>query len=191
MKKGLIAVIAVVAVVVMAFSWFIGTRNDLVSLQTEVELQQSQVQTTLQRRADLIPNLVSTVKAYAKHEETVYTEIAEARAKLSGSIEQGNIEEMSQASNQLESALSRLLIVVEKYPELQASEQFIALQDELAGTENRINVARQNYNESVAAYNKQIKLFPASIVASSSGFEPMEYFEADEKAQDAPVVNFD
>lgn len=188
MKKGLIGFIAVIALVVV---WFIGTQNNLVTLREDVKMQQSQIEIALQRRSDLIPNLVETVKGYAKHEETVFTEIAEARSKLSGSIKSGDLEGMSEANNALDSALSRLLVITENYPELQANEQFIGLQDELAGTENRIAVARNHYTDKVGIYNSQIQKFPTNIVASFGGFYPMPYFEADAKAQEVPVVNFD
>lgn len=186
--KMLIVILVVVAV--LAF-WFIGAQNNLVSLEEEVSLKYAQVETTLQRRSDLIPNLVETVKGYAKHEEEVFTQIAEARAKLAGSIEIGDIESINEANSQLDSALNRLLVITENYPELKANEQFVALQDELAGTENRITVARQNYNDTVAKYNKAIKMFPTSLVANMMGYEAAEYFEADDDAKDAPVVKFD
>lgn len=188
MKKVLISIGAVVLLLVF---WFFGTRNTLVSLKEEVEMQQSQVATTLQRRNDLIPNLVSTVKGYAAHEETVYTEIADARAKLAGSIQSGDIESINAASSELDSALGRLLAISESYPELQASEQFIALQDELAGTENRIAFARQSFNEKVKIYNTKIQSFPTNIVAGMSEFYPIPYFEASDGATEVPTVNFE
>lgn len=140
---------------------------------------------------DLIPNLVATVKGYANHEEAVFTEIADARSKLAGSIESGDMESISEANTALDSALSKLLAISENYPDLKASEQFIALQDELAGTENRIAVARQYYNEKLNTYNTKVQKFPSSIVAGMSGYYPMEYFEADEGAKEVPTVNFD
>ena len=185
------ALIAIALVLVLAVSWFFMTQNSFVTLKEDADMQQSQVETALQRRNDLIPNLVSTVKGYTKHEEKVFTEIAEARSKLSGSIENGNIEDISKANSNLSSALSRLLVITENYPELKANEQFTALQDELAGTENRISVARQYYNEKVKAYNSKIKRFPSSIVAGMSGYSPMKYFKADESAKKAPVVSFE
>lgn len=188
MKKASLAILAVVALVGF---WFFGAKNDLVSLAEDVKMQQSHVETTLQRRSDLIPNLVETVKGYAKHEKDVYTEIAEARSRLAGSIENGDIEGIGEANNALDSALGRLLAISENYPELKASEQFIALQDELSGTENRIAVARQYYNEKVRNYNTTIQRFPTSIVAGMSGYQPMKYFEADEAAKEVPKVNFD
>ena len=191
MKSGRSVLFGVIAVVILVAFWFFGTRNSLVSLKEDVEMQQSQIETTLQRRNDLIPNLVTTVKGYATHEKEVFTEIADARAKLSGSIESGNMESISEANNALDSALGRLLAISENYPELKASEQFIALQDELAGTENRISVARQYYNEKVKTYNTTVQSFPSSIIAGMSGYYPLQYFEADESAKKVPEVNFD
>lgn len=179
------------AVILIAVFWFFGTRNSLISLREDVEMQQSQVETTLQRRSDLIPNLVETVKGYATHEEEVFTEIANARSELAGSIESGDINSINEANNALDSALGRLLAISEDYPDLEASEQFIALQDELAGSENRIAVARQYYNEKVQTYNTTVQQFPTSIVAGMSGFYPMQYFEADEDAHEVPEVSFD
>lgn len=191
MKSGTKVLIGIGAVVLLAVFWFFGTRNSLVSLKEDVEMQQSQIETTLQRRSDLIPNLVATVKGYATHEEEVFTEIADARSKLAGSIASGDIESMNEANNALDSALGRLLAISEDYPKLEANEQFIALQDELAGTENRIAVARQYYNEKVKTYNATVQRFPTSIVAGMSGYYPMQYFEADESAKEVPEVNFD
>ena len=191
MKNGTKVLIGSGVVVVLILIWFFGTRNSLVSLKEEVEMQQSQIETTLQRRSDLIPNLVATVKGYANHEEKVFTEIAEARSKLAGSIKSGDMKSISEANDTLDSALSRLLAISENYPDLKASEQFIALQDELAGTENRISVARQYYNEKVKAYNTKVQSIPSSFIAGMSGYYPMQYFEADESAKKVPEVNFD
>lgn len=191
MKSGTKVLIVIGTVLLLVVFWFFGTRNNLVTLKENVEMQQAQVETTLQRRSDLIPNLVETVKGYVNHEEDVFTEIAEARSKLAGSIQSGDIESISEANNALDSALSRLLVISENYPKLQASEQFIALQDELAGTENRIAVARQYYNEEVRTYNTTIQKFPTSLIAGMNGYYPMPYFEADESAHEAPVVSFD
>lgn len=190
-KSNGLTLLVVIAIVVIIGGWFIGTRNSLVSLREDVDMQLSQVETTLQRRSDLIPNLVETVKGYASHEEEVFTEIADARARLSGSIESGDIEAIGEANNALDSALGRLLAISENYPNLQASEQFIALQDELAGTENRISVARQYYNESVRSYNTTVQMFPTSLIAGMNGFYPVPYFEADEGATEVPEVSFD
>ena len=190
MKNGTKVLIGSGVVVVLILIWFFGTRNSLVSLKEEVEMQQSQIETTLQRRSDFIPNLVATVKGYANHEEKVFTEIAEARSKLAGSIKSGDMKSISEANDTLDSALSRLLAISENYPDLKASEQFIALQDELAGTENRISVARQHYNEKVNTYNTEVQKFPTSIVAGMSGYYPLQYFEADEAAKEVPKVDF-
>lgn len=191
MKTKTKVLIVIGIVLLLVGFWFFGTRNSLVSLKEDVEMQQSQIETTLQRRNDLIPNLVATVKGYANHEEAVFTEIADARSKLAGSIESGDMESISEANTALDSALSKLLAISENYPDLKASEQFIALQDELAGTENRIAVARQYYNEKLNTYNTKVQKFPSSIVAGMSGYYPMEYFEADESAKEVPTVNFD
>lgn len=183
--------IGILAIIFVIAFWFFGTRNSLISLKEDVEMQQSQVETTLQRRSDLIPNLVETVKGYATHEEEVFTEIANARSELAGSIKSGDINSINEANNALDSALGRLLAISENYPDLEASEQFTALQDELAGSENRIAVARQYYNEKVQTYNTTVQRFPTSIIASINGFYPMQYFEADEDAHEVPEVSFD
>lgn len=188
-SKGIFVGIGIVVLIVVF--WFFGTRNSFVSLKENVEMQQSQVETTLQRRSDLIPNLVETVKGYASHEEEVFTEIAEARSKLAGSISSGDIEAINEANSELDSALGRLFAISESYPDLEASDQFIALQDELAGTENRIAVARQYYNEAARDYNVKVQKFPASIIAGISGYYPVPYFEADEGASEVPKVSFD
>ena len=191
MKKSLIALIVVCAILFLTVAWGIGTRNSFVSMAEEVRLEAAQVETQLQRRNDLIPNFVNTVKGYAAHEEEVYTAIAEARSKLAGAIKNEDVEGINEANSELDSALSRLLVVVEKYPELKANENFVALQDELAGTENRIAIARENYNTTAATYNKEIKMFPGSLIANLCGLTEAEYFEASEEAKDAPVVNFE
>lgn len=189
MKKYSILIVG--AILLVLGLAFITTQNSLISLEQDVQMQKSQIETNLQRRSDLIPNLVATVKGYTAHEEKVYTEIAEARTKLAGSIESGNIEDISAASNELDNALGRLLAVAEAYPELKASEQFIALQDELAGTENRIAVSRQYYNEKVKAYNTYVGSFPSSIIAGLLGYRPLPYFEASSTAHEVPTVTFD
>ena len=185
----ILAVVAVVAILIFAIiASLVGTYNGLVEKQAEVDQKFAQVQTVLQRRSDLIPNLVSTVKGYAAHEESVYTAIADARAALSGAK---TPEELSEANGELDSAISRLLVVVENYPDLKASANFTALQDELAGAENRISTERGRYNEAVKEYNTAIRKFPNNIFAGMFGFTAADYFEADEGAQKAPEVNFD
>ncbi len=186
-----VVLLCISGAIILTTFWFLSTQNNLVSLKEDVEMQKSQIETTLQRRSDLIPNFVATVKGYAAHEEKIYTEIADARYKLTGSIETGNIERMIEANDALNSSISKLLAISENYPELKSSEQFVALQDELAGTENRITVARQYYNEKVKTYNTSVKRFPSSIVAKAKGFSPIQYFEADENSKTVPEINFD
>ena len=190
MKKSTGIFVGIGVVVLIVVFWFFGTRNSFVSLKEDVEMQQSQVETTLQRRSDLIPNLVETVKGYASHEEEVFTEIAEARSKLAGSISSGDIEAINEANSELDSALGRLLAISESYPDLEASDQFIALQDELAGTENRIAVARMDYNESVKSLNAKIRTFPTSIIANFANIKSRDYFEVDEQEKAVPTVDF-
>lgn len=190
MKKNktlIIVLVVVFAVVAVLVGWGVGTRNGLVEKREAVTEAQSAVEVFLQRRADLIPNLVSTVKGYQVHEKEVYTELANARAALSGAKTVG---EMDAANEQLSSALSRLLIVVENYPELKANEQFQYLMDELAGTENRIAKARDSYNEVAREYNTKIQKFPTSMIASMGHFDKAEYFKASADAQKVPEVKF-
>lgn len=180
------------AVVVVVLAILVGSvvssYNGLVDTREQVTAAQANVETYLQRRADLIPNLVSTVKGYASHEEEVYTALADARAALAGA---DTVDEMNEANAALDSALSRLLVVVENYPELKADSQFINLQDELAGSENRIAQARKDYNEIAQNYNTKIQKFPTVILANLFGFDAAEYFEATEESQTVPSVNFD
>ena len=190
MKKSTITLIVIGVLVAIIAIWGVSTRNSMVSAYEDVQNKASAIETQLQRRSDLIPNFVATVKGYATHEEEVYTAIADARAKLSGAIENDDIASVSEANSELDSALSRLLVVVENYPELKANENFIALQDELAGTENRIAKAREDYNDEVKSYNKKIKSFPNSIIANMGGFDEAVYFEAAEGAKEVPTVEF-
>ncbi len=187
MKKGLIVLLAVLAVVGLFAGLIVGSYNGLVDKQATLDEQNAAIQTQLQRRMDLIPNLVSTVKGYAAHEEEVYTAIADARSALAGA---NSVAEQAQANSALDSALSRLLVVVENYPELKANQNFIQLQDELAGTENRISRAREEYNAAAKAYNSKIRRFPSNLIAAMFGFEKADYFEASQGAQNAPVVEF-
>lgn len=189
MKKKTVVILSIAAIIVVVLiSSIVSSYNSIVTMETEVETKQSEIGTQLQRRSDLIPNLVSTVKGYAAHEEEVYTAIADARSKLAGA---NNVEEMSEADSELSSAISRLLVVVENYPELKANENFIALQDQLEGTENRIAVARNDYNESAKEYNTKIRKFPTNIIAGMFGFEKVDYFEAEKGAEKAPEVSFE
>ena len=182
-----IVIVVIIVLIALVVGGAVSSYNNLVGLSEEVAAGQSQIQTQLQRRADLIPNLVNTVKGYAAHEEEVYTAVAEARTQL---LSAGTIGEQAEADQALSSALSRLLAISESYPELKANENFINLQDELAGTENRIAVARKDYNELAQTYNSTIKKFPKNLFAGMFGFEPVEYFEADADAQDVPEVSF-
>ena len=184
-----VALAVIVGIALICILYSISTKNTFISMREDINEQQANVEVALQRRADLIPNLVATVKGYATHEEKVFTEIAEARSKLAGSINSGNLNEISAANDELSSALSRLLVLKESYPELKANENFIALQDELAGTENRIAIARRDYNDLVSKYNKKNQKFPASIIANSNGFEKVDYFKSQEGSNIAPSVD--
>ncbi len=183
-----VALAVIVGIALICILYSISTKNTFISMREDINEQQANVEVALQRRADLIPNLVATVKGYATHEEKVFTEIAEARSKIAGSINSGNLNEISAANDELSSALSRLLVLKESYPELKANENFIALQDELAGTENRIAIARRDYNDLVSKYNTKIQKFPASIIANSNGFEKVDYFKSQEGSNIAPSV---
>lgn len=186
-SKGIYALIAVIAVVILLAVWMISSYNGLVSLSSTVTQQQSNIDADLQRRADLIPNLVATVKGYAAHETDAIKQVTDARAKLAGAKTNPD---KAAASDQLDNALNRLLVVVENYPNLKANENFLALQDELAGTENRIKTARRDFNTSVNNYNVKARSFPTNIVAGMFGFKQAEYFQAAEKAKEAPTVSF-
>jgi LemA protein len=192
MGKGLIALIVVIVIigfVVLVFlGQYVSVRNTLVSKNEAVKSAWSQVDIVLQRRADLIPNLVETVKGYAQQEQTVFGEIAKARSAL---LSAGSPQEKIAANNQLDGALGRLLLVVENYPNLKSNENFLRLQDELAGTENRIAVERKRYNDTLQDYNTYVQQFPHNIFAAWAGFKPNEaYFTASEGSRVAPKVNF-
>ena len=187
-----IAVIAVVILLLLALvfgSMYVGRRNQMVVKREAINASWAQVDVVLQRRADLIPNLVETVKGFAQHEEKVFGDIAAARSALIGAKTPAD---KIAANGALDSALSRLLVITENYPQLKSNENFLRLQDELAGTENRIAVERRRYNEVVQDYNTFIALFPNSLVASIGGFTRNDaYFKTDEGARTAPKVNFD
>lgn len=188
MKKGLL-VFGIIVLILIAFAGFaVSNYNGLVTTRENIDTQLANIDTQLQRRNDLIPNFVNTVKGYASHESEVFGAVADARAKLAGA---NTPAEMAQADNEMTSALSRLLLVVENYPELKADTQFTALSDELAGTENRIAVARRDYNAAAKEYNITIQRFPKAIFANLFGFEKADYFQAAEGADQAPAVNFD
>jgi len=187
--KGALIVVGVIILIILIFGGMLmSTRNELVQEREAINAAWSQVDVALQRRADLIPNLVATVKGYATQEKSVFDDIANARAALGGAR---TPQDKINANTQLDSALSRLLVVVENYPQLRSSESFNRLMDELAGTENRINVERRKYNEVVKDYNTSIQLFPKNIAASMFGFQREDaYFKADVGARTAPKVQF-
>jgi LemA protein len=195
MKKGtkitlIIAAIVVAILLVVGlgfFSYIVGTYNSLVKKDEGVKASWAQVENQLQRRMDLIPNYVETVKGYARHEREVFIEVTEARAKVAGSVTPS---QQIEANTELSAALSRLLLVVERYPDLKANQNFIRLQDELAGTENRIAVERMRYNETVRDYNVYIRRFPNNILAGIFGFGRATLFEAPEEAKEPPKVQF-
>lgn len=186
-----IVLVIVVVLILLAFIFggkYVGIRNELVTQKNTIEGTWSEVDVQLQRRADLIPNLVNTVKGYATQEKDVFTNIANARAALAGAK---TPQEKIAANGQLDSALGRLLVVVENYPQLKSNENFMRLQDELAGTENRIAVSRRRYNEAIQTYNTTLEKFPNNIVASMSGFARNDaYFKTDAAAKVAPKVAF-
>lgn len=187
MRKVLGPIAGIIILLVVLGILFVPSYNKFVTQEENVDQAYAQVENQLQRRLDLIPNLVNTVKGFASHEKEVLGDIADARSRLAGA--QGP-EEQADADAALSGALSRLLVVVENYPELKADANFRQLMDELSGTENRIGVARQDYNNEVATYNRQVKRFPGKIVATVFGFEEKEYFKADAAANEAPKVDF-
>ncbi len=187
MKKTLIPIIGVIAIVALVAAMIVPSYNGFVNLEEDVNQSYAQIENQLQRRLDLIPNLVETVKGFANQEQEVISSITEARSKLAGA---NTVQEQANADAELSGALSRLLVVVENYPDLKSSENFQQLSDELAGTENRIAVARQDYNGSVTEFNRKVRSFPGNMIAGVFGFDEKEYFEADPDAIDAPEVDF-
>jgi len=192
-----IALGAIAVVVVAAFMWGVGVNNRLVQLDEGVRSAWSQVENQYQRRADLIPNLVETVKGYANQEQDVFIGVAEARAKVSQMTVTKEVlndpqafAKFQAAQDQLGSALSRLLVVSENYPQLKSNENFMNLQTQLEGTENRITVERKRFNDVVQSYNTTIRQFPVSFIASMRGFNEKPYFQAKEGAENAPQVKF-
>jgi LemA protein len=184
---GIIGALLLIAAIALGGT-FVSRRNEMVAQKEAIKAAWAQVDNVIQRRADLIPNLVNTVKGYATHEQKVFEEIASARAQLAGAR---NPAERIAANSRLDGALSRLLVVAENYPNLKADQQFLRLQDELAGTENRIAVERRRYNEAVQQYNTNIQIFPNSLVASISGFQREDaYFKAEGTAREVPKVDF-
>ena len=197
MRAGLIALIVVVVVIVGIVSWANSFQNRQVGLEQDVNEKWAQVQNVYQRRADLIPNLVETVKGFAAQERTVLTEVTQARASATSiklTPEALNdpqaMAKFQAAQNQLSGALSRLLVTVERYPELKSNQNFLTLQSQLEGTENRITVERQRYNTAVREYNTRLRIFPGSLVAGMMGFKPKAFFEAAPGSETAPKVKF-
>ena len=188
MKKGIAILIAVLAVIGIIIGIISGSYNGLVNQQEEVENKQSVISVQLQRRADLIPNFVNTVKGYSDYEQKTYTAVTEARNAVAGAKTAG---EQTKAAEQLDSAISVWVnAVTEAYPELKANENYKALQDELAGSENRIATARKDYNDAAKAYNSSVRRFPKNIIAGMFGFEKADFFNADSSAQTVPSVEF-
>lgn len=193
MKKQTWIIIAAVAAIGM---WLMSTYNGLVSEDEEVKKVWGNVEASYQRRADLIPNIVSTVKGYATHEENTLKEVVEARSKATSiqlnadDLDEESMKKFQEAQAQLQGALSRLMAVSEAYPDLKANEQFMQLQSQLEGTENRINEARKTYNEAVKPYNEKVRMFPGNIVAGLFGFKVKSEFQADADAKNAPKVQF-
>ena len=186
--KTLLIILGIVALlIIIPYSYLKGTYNTLVTMEETVKGAWAQVENQLQRRYDLIPNYVETVKGYAAHEKEVFVQVTEARSKVGNA---NTVNEKIEANNQLSSALSRLMVVVEQYPQLKANANFIRLQDELAGTENRIAVERRRFNEAVRAYNTKIRTFPTNMVAGMFGFEKAEFFQVPKERQEAPNVKF-
>jgi LemA protein len=199
MKKFLIVLGILVVLVAVGVMWFVGVRNQLVELEEQVNESWSQVENVYQRRADLIPNLVATVKGYAVHEQDTLQKVIEARAQatqVSGQAMQNALNDpesfakFQAAQGALSSALSRLMVVVERYPELKANKNFLELQSQLEGTENRIAVERRRFNEVARAYNVKIRRFPEAFAASFFGFSARPYFESEQGAERAPEVDF-
>jgi LemA protein len=189
MKKTLLIVLVVLFIVIVVPFFFLkGTYNSLVTMDEGVKAAWAQVENQLQRRYDLIPNLVETVKGFAAQEKEVFIKVTEARSRVGGA---GTVGQKIEANNQLSSALARLLVVVERYPELKSNTNFLRLQDELAGTENRIAVERRRYNEAVKAFNIRIRRFPTNLIAGMFGFEKAAFFEVPKERQETPQVKFD
>lgn len=197
MSKGLIALIVIAVIVLGMVGWYFSTKNGLVRADESVSTAWSNVETQYQRRSDLIPNLVNTVKGYAKHEENTFKEVVEARAKATqitvdpSNLTPEKLKQYQEAQGEISAALGKLIAVQENYPELKANENFIELQAQLEGTENRINESRRQYNEAVQTYNLKVRSFPSSIVAGMAGFSVKTKFEAEAGVEKAPKVSFD
>ena len=196
MKRGYVVIIVIVAVVLVLFFWIKGMYNSMVRMDEGVSSAWAQVENVYQRRADLVPNLVATVKGYAEHESSTLEAVVNARAKATqmtvdpSSLSEAEIAQFTAAQDELGAAIGRLLVSVERYPDLKANQNFLELQAQLEGTENRIAVERQKFNEAARSYNVTIRKFPNNIFAGMFGFEKKGYFEASEGAEQAPVVSF-
>ncbi|MBI3315479.1 MAG: LemA family protein [Candidatus Omnitrophica bacterium] len=196
MKKGTMILLAVLGAVVLMTLAFTGLYNSLVGMEEKVKQAWAQVENVYQRRLDLIPNLVETVKGYAAHENETFVAVTQARSKAAGALSADVINDpqkfaqFQESQAALGSALSRLLVVVEKYPELKANENFLSLQAQLEGTENRITVERGRFNEAAQAFNTRLRQFPANVIGGMFGFKLKEYFKADAQAQTVPKVQF-
>jgi len=196
LSKGVITLIVIAGVVLLGFLWIKNSYNKMVLQEEQVTTAWSQVENVYQRRADLIPNLVSTVKGYASHERETLEEVVNARAKATQTtIDPTNMTaegmaSFQQAQGELSQALSKLMVVVERYPDLKANQNFLELQAQLEGSENRITVERQKFNETARLFNTTIRQFPKNMIAGMFGFERKEYFQADEGAQNVPIVKF-
>ena len=188
MKKSSTVVLVLIAIIIIVIAMFVSSYNGIIAKSEEVDNKFATIDTQLQRRGDLIPNLVNTVKGYAKQEQDVINSVTEARTKLAGAT---TVSDKAKADEELTGALNRLMVVVENYPDLKSSQNFIQLSDELAGTENRIATARRDYNEAVKEYNLKIKRFPTNIIAGMFGYSKRDYFEASEQSKEVPNVNFD
>lgn len=187
MKKSTTIILSILLIIVIITFPIVSSYNSLVNLEQNATAAESTIQTQLQRRADLIPNLVNTVKGYAGQEKEIFTDIANARSKLAGAT---TVSEQAQADSELTNALSRLLLVVERYPDLKSSQNFMDLSIQLEGTENRIAIARQDYNTAATQYNTKLRKFPSNILASVFGFEAKPLFAASEGASTVPSVDF-
>ena len=187
MKKGTIIILSVVAVIILLVAMLGGSYNSLVSKEEKVDKELANIDVQLERRADLIPNLVNTVKGYAKHETDIIDKVTTARENL---LKANSAEELSKADQELTNAIDALMVIVENYPDLKANQNFIQLSDELAGTENRIATSRRDYNEVVTDYNTTIKKFPTNILAGMFGFEKKDYFEVSDGKTEVPEVEF-
>lgn len=196
MKRGYVVLVVIVAVVLVLFFWIKGMYNSMVRMDEGVSSAWAQVENVYQRRADLVPNLVATVKGYADHESSTLEAVVNARAKATqmtvdpSSLSEAEIAQFTAAQDELGAAIGRLLVSVERYPDLKANQNFLELQAQLEGTENRITVERQKFNEAARSYNVTIRRFPNNIFAGMFGFEKKGYFEASEGAEQAPVVSF-